>query len=299
MPAVFRPRRSLLYTPGSNPRALEKARGLPADGLIIDLEDAVAADAKETARAIAAAALAAGGYGKRELVLRVNPLDTPWGHADLAAAATMPIDAVLLPKVESADGVRLTLSLLDALGAPERLAVWCMIETPLGILAAREIAAASPRSAALVLGTSDLTKELHALVTRDRLPLITSLGLAMLAARAYGLVILDGVHLDLADEEGFALSCRQGRELGFDGKTLIHPKQIAPANLAYAPSAEEIEWSRRVIAAHAEAEAAGRGVVLVDGKLIEGLHVENARRLLAVSGEIDRITSVDTPRYRV
>ena len=299
MPAVFRPRRSLLYTPGSNPRALEKARGLPADGLIIDLEDAVAADAKETARAIAAAALAAGGYGKRELVLRVNPLDTPWGHADLAAAATMPIDAVLLPKVESADGVRLTLSLLDALGAPERLAVWCMIETPLGILAAREIAAASPRSAALVLGTSDLTKELHALVTRDRLPLITSLGLAMLAARAYGLVILDGVHLDLADEEGFALSCRQGRELGFDGKTLIHPKQIAPANLAYAPSAEEIEWSRRVIAAHAEAEAAGRGVVLVDGKLIEGLHVENARRLLAVSREIDRITSVDTPRYRV
>ena len=299
MPAVFRPRRSLLYMPGSTPRALEKARGLPADGLIIDLEDAVALDAKEAARAIVAAALAAGGYGTRELVLRVNPLDTPWGHADLATAATMPIDAVLLPKVESADGVRLTLSLLDALGAPERLAVWCMIETPLGILAAREIAAASPRSAALVLGTSDLTKELHALVTRDRLPLITSLGLAMLAARAYGLVILDGVHLDLADEEGFALSCRQGRELGFDGKTLIHPKQIAPANLAYAPSAEEIEWSRSVIAAHAEAEAAGRGVVLVDGKLIEGLHVENARRLLAVSGEIDRITSVDTPRYRV
>jgi len=299
MPAVFRPRRSLLYTPGSNPRALEKARGLPADGLIIDLEDAVAADAKETARAIAAAALAAGGYGKRELVLRVNPLDTPWGHADLAAAATMPIDAVLLPKVESADGVRLTLSLLDALGAPERLAVWCMIETPLGILAAREIAAASPRSAALVLGTSDLTKELHALVTRDRLPLITSLGLAMLAARAYGLVILDGVHLDLADEEGFALSCRQGRELGFDGKTLIHPKQIPPANLAYASSPEEIEWSRQVIAAHAEAGAAGKGIVVVDGKLIEGLHVENARRVLALAEEIDRITSVDTPEHAV
>ena len=156
-----------------------------------------------------------------------------------------------------------------------------MIETPLGILAAREIAAASPRLAALVLGTSDLTKELHAVATRDRLPLITSLGLAMLAARAYGLAILDGVHLDLSDDEGFALSCRQGRELGFDGKTLIHPKQIAPANLAYAPSPEEIEWSRRVIAAHAEAAAAGKGVVLVDGKLIEGLHVENARRLLA------------------
>jgi citrate lyase subunit beta / citryl-CoA lyase len=299
MPAVFRPRRSLLYMPGSNPRALEKARGLPADGLIIDLEDAVAIEAKESARAIVAAALSAGGYGSRELVLRVNPLDSPWGHADLAAAATMPIDAVVLPKVESADRVRLTISLLDALGAPERLAIWCMIETPLGVLAAREIAAAGPRLAALVLGTSDLTKELHAVSTRDRLPLITSLGLVMLAARAFGLAILDGVHLDLSDEEGFALSCRQGRELGFDGKTLIHPTQIAPANLAYAPSPEEIEWSRRVVAAHAEAEATGKGIVLVDGKLIEGLHVENARRLLALAEELAQITSVDTPRHPV
>jgi citrate lyase subunit beta / citryl-CoA lyase len=299
MPATFRPRRSLLYMPGSNPRALEKARGLPTDGLIIDLEDAVATEAKEAARAIVAAAVAAGGYGSRELVLRVNPLDTPWGHADLAAAATMPIDAVLLPKVESAERVRLTVSLLDALGAREGLAVWCMIETPLGVLAAREIAAASRRLAALVLGTSDLTKELHALATRDRPPLITSLGLVMLAARAYGLAILDGVYLDLSDEEGFGLQCRQGRELGFDGKTLIHPKQIAPANAIYAPSAEEAEWSRRVIAAHAEAVAAGKGVALVDGKLIEGLHVENARRLLTIAGEIERITSVDTPRHPV
>ena len=299
MPAVFRARRSLLYMPGSNPRALEKARSLSADGLIIDLEDAVAADAKAGARAIVAAALSAGGYGSRELVLRVNPLDTPWGHAGLAAAATMPIDAVLLPKVESPDRVRLTLSLLDALGAPDGLALWCMIETPLGVLAAREIAAASPRLGAFVLGTSDLTKELHAMATRDRLPLITALGLVMLAARAYRLAILDGVHLDLNDEEGFALACRQGRELGFDGKTLIHPKQIEPANLAYAPSPEEIEHARRVGAAHAEAVAAGKGVVLVDGKLIEGLHVENARRLLALGEEIDRITSVDTPRHPV
>jgi citrate lyase subunit beta / citryl-CoA lyase len=299
MPAVFRPRRSLLYMPGSNPRALEKARSLPADGLIIDLEDAVAAGVKEEARTIVAAALAVGGYGGRELVLRVNPLDTPWGHADLAASATLPIDAVLLPKVESADRVRLTVSLLDALGAPERLAVWCMIETPLGILQAREIAAANPRLAALVLGTSDLTKELHALSTRDRLPLITSLGLAILAARAHGLAILDGVHLDLSDQEGFALACRQGRELGFDGKTLIHPTQIGPANAAYAPSPEEIEWSRRIIAAHAEAAAAGKSVVLVDGKLIEGLHVENARRLVALAEEIDRSASVDTPRHPV
>jgi len=299
MPAVFRPRRSLLYMPGSNPRALEKARALPADGLIIDLEDAVAAEAKEEARAIVAAALAVGGYGGREIVLRVNPLDTPWGHADLAAAATLPIDAVLLPKVESADRVRLTTSLLEALGAPERLAVWCMIETPLGVLEAREIAAASPRLAVLVLGTSDLTKDLHAVATRDRLPLITALGLAMLAARAHGLAILDGVHLDLTDEEGFALVCRQGRELGFDGKTVIHPMQIGPANIAFAPSLEEIEWSRRIIAAHVAAAAAGKGVVLVDGKLIESLHVENARRLLGLAEGIEQIASVDTPRHPV
>src|SRR5438132_7166808 len=299
MPAVFRPRRSLLYIPGSNPRALENARGLSADGLIIDLEDAVAAEAKEGARAIIAAALAAGAYGARELVLRVNPLDTPWGHADLAAAATLPIDAVLLPKVESADRVRVSVSLLDALGAPERLDVWCMIETPLGILEAREIAAASPRLAVLVLGTSDLTKDLHAVATRDRLPLITALGLAMLAARAHGLAILDGVHPDLSDEEGFALVCRQGRELGFDGKTLIHPTQIGPANAAFAPSAAEIEWSRRIIAAHAAAAAAGKGVVLVDGKLIESLHVENAQRLLGLAEGIEHIASVDTPRGAV
>ena len=299
MSAVFRPRRSLLFIPGSNPRALEKARSLPADGLIIDLEDAVAAETKEEARAIVAAALAAGGYGGREIVLRVNPLDTPWGHADLAAAATLPIDAVLLPKVESAERVRVSMSLLDALGAPERLDVWCMIETPLGILEAAQIAAASPRLTVLVLGTSDLTKDLHAVATRDRLPLITALGLAMLAARAHGLAILDGVHLDLSDEEGFALVCRQGRERGFDGKTLIHPTQIGPANAAFAPSAAEIEWSRRIIAAHAAAAAAGKGAVLVDGKLIESLHVENARRLLGLAEGIEHIASVDTPRHPV
>jgi citrate lyase subunit beta/citryl-CoA lyase len=208
----------------------------------------------------------------------------------------MPIDAVLLPKVESAERVRLTMSLLDALGAPERLAVWCMIETPRGVLEVREIAAAHPRLAALVLATSDLTKDLHAISTRDRLPLITALGLAVLAARAHGLEILDGVHLDLADDEGFAFSCRQGRELGFDGRTLIHPKQIALANIAYAPSAEEIEWSRQVIAAHAEASAAGRGVVLLDGKLIESLHVENARRLVALATEIAGSRGTAPPR---
>jgi citrate lyase subunit beta/citryl-CoA lyase len=286
-----RPRRSVLFMPGSNPRALEKARTLPADGLIFDLEDAVAPEAKESARTIVGAALAGGGYGDRELVIRVNAIDTPWGHADLATAAPMPIEAVLLPKVENPDRVALTVSLLDAFGAPERLAVWCMLETPRGILYAREIAAASPRLAALVLGTSDLTADLHAVSGRDRMPLLTSLSLAILAARAHGLAVLDGVHLDLADDEGFVVSCRQGRELGFDGKTLIHPKQIAAANAAFAPTPEEVESSRRIIAAHAEATAAGKAVVVVDGRLIENLHVENARRLLASADEIERFSS--------
>ncbi len=288
---MLRPRRSLLFMPGSNPRALEKARSLAADGLIFDLEDAVAPAAKEAARAAVAAALAAGGYRGRELVLRVNALDSPWGHADLAAAATMPIDAVLLPKVESADRVRLAAALLDALGAPPERALWCMLETPLGILNSREIAAASPRLAALVLGTSDLTKDLHALHTRDRLALLTALELALLAARAYGIAALDGVHLDLADEEGFAVACRQGRELGFDGKTLIHPKQIEAANTAFAPSPNEVAWSRHVIAAHAEAARSGKGVVLVDGRLVENLHVEDARRVVAIADAIARIAA--------
>ncbi len=286
---MLRLRRSLLFVPGSNPRALEKARALPADGLIFDLEDAVAPVAKEEARTAVMAALAAGGYGGRELVLRVNALDTPWGHADLAAAATMPIDAVLLPKVENADRVRLAAALLDALGAPPERAVWCMLETPLGILDARPIAAASPRLAALVLGSSDLTKDLHAAHTRDRLPLMTALQLALLAARAYGLAALDGVHLDLSDDEGFGLACRQGRELGFDGKTLIHPKQIEEANTAFAPSAEEVAWSRRIIAAYAEAARSGQGVVLVDGRLIENLHIDNARRVVAVAEAIAQV----------
>jgi citrate lyase subunit beta/citryl-CoA lyase len=275
--------------PGSNARALEKARSLPADGLIFDLEDAVAPAAKEAARAAVAEALARTNYGRRELVLRSNALDTPWGEADLAAAAKMPIDALLLPKVEGAEQVRRAASLLDALGAPSGLAVWCMVETPRGVLEARAIAAASPRVAALVAGTSDLTKSLQALHTRDRAPLLPSLGLLVLAARAHGLAALDGVHLDLSDEEGFALACRQGREFGFDGKTLIHPKQIEPANAAFAPSAEEIAWSQRVIAAHAEAEKRGAGVVLVDGRLVENLHVADARRVVAIAEAITQI----------
>jgi citrate lyase subunit beta / citryl-CoA lyase len=286
MPAPVRPRRSVLYMPGSNARALEKARTLPADGLILDLEDAVAPDAKEAARAQVAAAVRAGGYGPREVIIRVNGLATPWGHADLTAAATSEADAVLLPKVESADAVRQALAVLDQAGAPSDLALWCMMETPRGMLQAAGIAAAGPRLAGLVMGTSDLAKELHAAHTPLRLPLLTALGLCLLAARAYGLAILDGVFLDLQDEAGFEAACRQGAELGFDGKTLIHPSQIGPANQAFVPDAAEVARARRIIEAHAAARAKGQGVVLLDGRLIEELHVVEARRQVALAEAI-------------
>ncbi|HUA55137.1 MAG TPA: CoA ester lyase [Candidatus Sulfotelmatobacter sp.] len=293
MAATARPRRSALYMPGANARALDKARGLPADVLIFDLEDAVAPDAKAAARAQVAEAVRQGGYGGRELLLRVNGLTTEWAGEDLATAARLAIDGVVLPKVEDAGAVRAAEALLVAAGAPERLALWCMIETPLGALHAEAIAGASPRLAGLVMGTSDLAKDLNAAHTRDRLPLLTALGLALLAARSYGLAILDGVQLDLADDAGFAAACRQGRELGFDGKTLIHPKTIDVANRIFAPAPEEVAWARRIIAAHDEAVASGKGVVLVDGKLIENLHVDSARRLIALA---ERIAALEAGR---
>ena len=286
MAASIRPRRSILYMPGSNMRALEKGRALPADGLILDLEDAVAPDAKPVARDQIATAVKAGGYGRRELAIRINGLDTEWGPADAKMAARSGADAILLPKVESAAQVQELERLMEGEGAPAEMAVWCMIETPLGVLRSGEIAAAGGRLACFVMGTSDLAKDLQASHTRERLPLLTSLGLCILAARAHRLAILDGVHLDLNDDIGFFEVCRHGRELGFDGKTLIHPKTIEAANQAFAPSAAEIEFSRRIIQAHAEATAAGKGVVVVDGRLIESLHVENARRLVALGEAI-------------
>jgi citrate lyase subunit beta/citryl-CoA lyase len=272
--------------PGSNARALEKGRSLDADGLILDLEDAVAPDAKEQARNQVVEAIRAGGYGHREILLRVNGLSTPWGYDDLVAAAQSGTDAVLLPKVDSADMVRQAEGILVASGAPDSLQLWCMMETPRGILRAEEIADSSPRLGGFVMGTSDLAKDLHAAHTPLRLPMIPSLGICLLAARAAGIAILDGVYLDLSDEEGFAASCKQGAELGFEGKTLIHPKQLAPANEAFAPTEAEVELSRRIIQAHAEAEAEGKGVIVVDGKLIENLHVENAKRLVALAEAI-------------
>jgi len=286
MIANIRPRRSVLYMPGSNPRALEKAKTLPADGLIFDLEDAVAPDAKAEARDQVCGVLKNGGYGAREKIVRVNGLATPWGQADLTAAATSGADAVLIPKVDSADSVRQALAVLDEAGAPKDLPLWAMMETAHGMLRAEEIAGASPRLTCFVMGTSDLAKELHATHTALRLPMITALGLCMLAGRAHGLTLLDGVYLDLADEEGYAASCRHGLELGFDGKTLIHPKQIAPANDIFAPSDDDIVQAKKIIAAHEKAAAEGQGVVLVDGRLVENLHVEEAKRQVRLAEAI-------------
>ncbi|MEQ8709169.1 MAG: CoA ester lyase [Rhodospirillales bacterium] len=291
MAATARPRRSVLYMPGSNARALEKGRNLAADGLILDFEDAVAPDAKAEARKLVADALAGGGYGLREILVRTNGLETEWGQADIAAVAKMPAQGVLLPKVESGDMVRKAEAILEAGGAAGDMAIWCMIETPLGVLNALEIARSTPRLGGFVMGTSDLAKDLHCLHTPERMPFITSLNLSVLAARAYGLAILDGVHLDLADDAGFAASCRQGLELGFDGKTLIHPKTIDVANETFGPTDAEISWSHRIIEAHAAAAAEGKGVVVVDGKLIENLHVENARRVVGLADMITKMQS--------
>jgi citrate lyase subunit beta / citryl-CoA lyase len=281
-----RPRRSVLYVPGSSARALDKARTLPADGLVLDLEDAVAVSAKEAARAAVLGALAVGGYGHRELVVRVNGPDTPWGVADLAASAGSGADAVLLPKVEGAEAVRAAERELAAHGAPPGLALWCMIETPRGVLAVDAIAGAAPRVACLVVGTSDLVKDLHARHTPERLEVLASLSLTVLAARAHGLAVLDGVHLDLADDAGFESACRQALALGFDGKTLVHPRTIEAANRIFSPGEEDLARARRVVEAHAEAGARGQGVVVVDGRLVEVLHVAEARRLLALADAI-------------
>jgi citrate lyase subunit beta/citryl-CoA lyase len=272
--------------PGANTRALEKGRSLPADALILDLEDSVAADVKSQARENVVNAVKAGGYGYRELIVRINPLSSPWGFEDLVAAATCGADAVLLPKVESGDIMRQAEAVIAGAGAPDSVALWAMMETPLGMLHVEEIAGSSFRLACLVMGTSDLAKDLQAAHTRDRMPMITSLGLCLLAARAYRLAILDGVHLDLRDDEGLAYSCRQGVNFGFDGKTLIHPRTIEIANEAFSPTEQEVVWSHKIIEAHAAAVAEGKGVAVFEGKLIENLHVENAKRIVALSEAI-------------
>ncbi|SEI44104.1 CoA ester lyase [Achromobacter sp. NFACC18-2] len=287
MNAPLRPRRSVLYMPGANARALDKARTLDADALILDLEDAVAPDAKELARAQVASALREGGFGRRECIVRVNALDTPWGLDDVRAIAQAGADAVLLPKVESAAQLAALGEALDAAGAPADLPLWAMAETPLGFLRLDAIAGGHARLAAIVVGTSDLVKDLHARHTPARHETLLARSLAVMAARAHGLAVLDGVHLDLNDDAGLQDACRQGRDQGFDGKTLIHPRQIAAANAAFAPTREELDGARKRLDAWQAAQAAGKGVAVVDGALVENLHAREAERLLALAAAIE------------
>jgi citrate lyase subunit beta/citryl-CoA lyase len=289
MSQTVRPRRSVLYMPGANTRALEKARTLPADALIFDLEDAVAPEAKEAARTNVVLAAESKAYGKREIVIRCNGLGTPWGEADIEAIAKSGADAILVPKVESAAQVTHVVSLLDTAGAPTDMAVWAMMETPKGMLRAEEIAGAHPRLGLFVMGTNDLVKDMRARHTPMRLPMITALGIGMLAARAHGLAILDGVYNDIQDTTGFRAVCQQGLEMGFDGKTLIHPSQVEPCNEIFAPSAAELEMAGKIVAAFRTAQAEGKGVVTVDGRMIENLHVEQAERALALASAIKEL----------
>jgi citrate lyase subunit beta/citryl-CoA lyase len=285
-----RPRRSVLYMPGSNARALEKAREIPADALILDLEDAVAPDAKEEARQQVCDAVKAGGYGKREIAIRVNGLDTPWGADDIRAAVAAGPDAILVPKINSAADVARAEQALSDAGAKPGLQLWCMIETPLATLNIQSIAEAAQkpgsRMSVWVMGTNDIAKELRAAHTPDRVPMLTSLGLALVAARAYGLVILDGVYNDIKDEQGFVAVCEQGRDMGFDGKTLIHPSQVGPCNTIFSPDPETVTFARKTIEAFELPENKGKGVLKVDGKMVEILHAEIARRTVAIADAI-------------
>lgn len=280
---MTRPRRSALYMPASNARAIEKARQLPADCVILDLEDAVAPAQKPEARSLAVAAVQAGGFGGCEVAIRINGVGTPWFEEDLDAVLASGAQALVLPKVESAQSVQ---HVADQL--PQGMDLWAMIETPLGVMHVEQIALAHSRLAVLVMGTSDLAKELRVPHRADRLGFLYSLSRCVVAARAAGVDILDGVYLDLADAEGFAAVCEQGRALGFDGKSLIHPGQLEVANRVFAPSAETLAHASRLLAAWEAAEAAGQGIVVLDGKLVENLHADEARRCLALGEAIAR-----------
>ena len=281
MPRTFRPRRSLLYMPASNARALEKARTLAADTLIFDLEDAVAPDAKADARAAAVAAAATKSYGPREILIRVNGLDTVWAEGDLSAAGASVADGVVLPKVSSPEDITRAEAALNAAGARADFAIWAMMETPRGVLCADRIAGASARLAGFIIGTNDLAKDLHSAHPADRAPMLYALQRCVMVARAYGLSAIDGVHMNIEDEASLVAACKQGRDLGFDGKSLIHPKQSAAANAAFAPSPDEIAQAERIVAAYRQAAAKGSGVAVLDGHLVEALHAGAAERLLA------------------
>lgn len=285
MTASIRPRRSVLYMPGSNVRALEKAKTLAADSLILDLEDAVAPSAKEDARETVRAAVAAGGYGAREVVIRVNALATPWGAEDLFAAFAAGPDAILVPKVSTLEELQEVRDAFRSADVDGRIALWIMMETPRAVLNARELAAAAAHDdaplACLVMGTNDLVKETGASLARDRFAVMPWLMTCVAAAKANGLTILDGVYNDFRDAEGFARECDQGRAMGMDGKTLIHPSQLDGANQAFAPGADEVAFARKIIAAFERPENAGKGVIELDGRMVELLHGEIARRTVA------------------
>ena len=288
---TIRPRRSVLYMPGSNARALEKAKTLAADGVILDLEDSVAPDTKEAAREQVCAAAKAGGFGSREVFIRVNGVDTPWHADDLAAAAAAAPDAILVPKVQSPETLeRIGRRLLD-MGADHKTRVWAMIETPLAIFNILAIAAqahdSESRLTGFVMGTNDLAKDTRARLVPGRAPMLSWLSTCVAAARIYGIDILDGVYNDLANSDGFQTECAQGVEFGFDGKTLIHPNQIAPCNTAFSPSAEEVAQARKMIAAFDLPENKGKGVVSIDGRMVERLHAEMARRTVAIAEAIE------------
>ena len=286
----IRPRRSALYMPGANARALEKAKTLPCDAVILDLEDAVAPSAKEAARQQVMTAVTAGGFGTREVIVRINGLDTAWWRDDLDAAAKAGPDGLLVPKVSEPTHLLTIAGRLISMTAEHKIKVWAMIETPRAIINAASIAATArneeTRLAGFVMGTNDLAKETGARLLPGRAPMVPWLATAVVAAHAYGIDILDGVYNDIADEEGFRRECDQGRDMGFDGKTLIHPNQIAPCNAAFSPSEAEITQARKVIAAFELPENRARGVVQLDGRMVERMHADMARRTVAIADAV-------------
>ncbi len=286
----YRPRRSVLYMPGANDKALEKAKSLLTDAIIFDTEDSVAPDMKAVAREKVAAAVCSGEYGLRELTIRVNSIDTEWHEADVRSAAEAGPAGVVVPKINSAADVAAVERLLESAGAPDHTTIWAMLETPAAVERAVEIATSSERLTVLIMGTNDLAKELRAGLVPGRAPLLWGLGRCVNAARFADKVILDGVYNDVRNPDGFASEAAQGAEMGFDGKTLVHPSQVEPANEIFAPSADEIEYSRRVIEAFDAGIAEGRGVITVDGRMIENLHVDNARRAIAIDQAVRALT---------
>jgi len=287
---TIRPRRSVLYMPGSNARAMEKAKTLPVDGVILDLEDAVAPDAKLDARKQVAAAVKAGGFGSREVFIRVNGIDTEWHADDLRDAAGAAPDGIVVPKVSSSEQLEMIGRRLLDMGTNHKTRVWAMIETPIAILNVVDIAAAAhdseTRLSGFIMGTNDIAKETGAKFVPGRAPMVPWLTTCILAARAYGIVILDGVYNDHSNAEGFLRECEQGRDLGFDGKTLIHPNQVAPCNDVFSPTADEVTQARKIIAAFDQPENKGKGVVSLDGRMVERMHADIARKTVAIADAI-------------